>query len=243
MELDIRKAKLAAKVKWALVAAGALLISPVIFMIVKGLVGLAIAGVVGLAIVQFAPVVSMKFANWKLSALKGEARGNPIETRQNQSIERRTRLSQVHDEIANFAAEVANFTTEVQGLKRTQPEDAAVFEHQLDQLKMLLQKRMAAHQNAIEELQRFDDATARAARKWKVAQSALRMQKLAGSAQSDAMDKILAEEALDSVETALNRAFADMDLALSMEPPALTHQPADVIDVQAVVKVKQEIAR
>jgi len=35
-------------------------ISPVIFMVVKGLVGLAI--------INFAPVAGMKFTNWKLPA-------------------------------------------------------------------------------------------------------------------------------------------------------------------------------
>ena len=47
-------------------------------------IGLVIAAIVGLAIVMFTPVVAIKFANWRLQAIKAESRANPIETLQNQ---------------------------------------------------------------------------------------------------------------------------------------------------------------
>ena len=70
--LDIRKARLSSAVKWGLGIAAAVLISPVIFLAVQGLIGLALAGIVGLAIINFAPVLGMKFANWKLKAIKAD---------------------------------------------------------------------------------------------------------------------------------------------------------------------------
>jgi hypothetical protein len=238
--LDARRKALTTKGKIAL-AAVALLVSPVIFMVVKGLVGLAAAAVVGGAIISFAPVVAMKFANWKLKAMKSEARENPIETRQALGLAARERIRQGEQELTTFSTEVKNFTDEVKELRLAQPEDAADFDEQLANLKRLLQHKVESLREAVAKADAFDAATARAARKWKVAQSAIRMQRLTGEQANDALDKILAEESLDSVQTAMNRAMAELDTALAMAaPPALSHNPSPVIDVHAV-EVRERI--
>lgn len=80
MDLDnIKRQKLATYAKWGLALLAAAIISPIIFFAVKGLIGLALAGLIGLTIVNFAPVVAMKFANWKVKAITHEAKQNPIE--------------------------------------------------------------------------------------------------------------------------------------------------------------------
>jgi hypothetical protein len=71
---------LAKKVQWGLGLAGAAIVSPVIFLAVKGLIGLSIAGLIGVTVWNFAPVVGIKLATWKLRAVKADARNNPIET-------------------------------------------------------------------------------------------------------------------------------------------------------------------
>lgn len=235
MDIDPKKLRLAAGVKWALGLAGAVLIAPVVFLAVKGLVGLALAAIVGLAMVNFAPVLSMKFANWKLRGMKDEARTNPIETRQNLAIKARERIAAAEIALTEFSTEVRNFADEVTALSKTQPDDAKDFAEQLANLRLLMQRKQDGLTAARLSADDFEAATARAARKWKVAQSAIRMQRLAGAAADDAMNKILAEESLDAVQSAMNRALAELDTAIAMSSqPALSHQPVDVIEMVPV---------
>lgn len=229
------KQKLTTGVKWALGLGAALVVAPVVFMMIKGIVGLAVAAVLGLLVVNFAPVLARKVANWKLLALKDEARTNPIETRQNIAIAARQRLLKAQQELQAFATEVRNFASEVNQLAREQPDDAADFQKQLAQLQGLLQLKTEKLQVAKREADEFDAKTARAARKWKVAQSAIRMQKLAGAQADDAMNKLLAEESLDAVETAMNQAFAEMDSTFALQAAPINH-PA-IVKTPATVKV------
>ena len=234
MTSEQKKARLATGVKWVVGLVGAAIIAPVIFLAVQGLIGLAIAGVAGLAIVHGAPVLSMKFANWKLAGLKDEARRNPIETRQNIALQARERIRIAEGELTTFATEVRNFADQVKELRRDQPDDAADFDEQLRNLQRLLEMKRTGLADARTKADQFEAATDRAARKWKVAQAAMRMQKLSGSMADDAMNKLLAAESLDSVQTAMNRALSELDSVLAMQsPPSLSHQPV-TIDVNAV---------
>ncbi len=233
-DLDPRKAKIATALKWILGLLAAAVIAPFIFLAIKGLIGLAVAAIIGLAIVNFMPVLSMKMANWKLFAMKGEARSRPIETRQKQAIEARERIQQAEVALTEFSAEVKNFADMVSNLP---PEDAKDFATQLTDLRRLLKFKQDALRTTRDRTEEFEAATARAARKWKVAQAGMRMSKFLGAKSDDALNKILAEEALDSVQTAMNRALAELETAAAMasgDAPALTHQPADVIEMAAV---------
>ena len=230
---DDKKQRLATAVKWGIGLLAAAIIAPVVFLAVQGLIGLIGAGVLGLAIVNFAPVMGMKFANWKLKGLKHEARANPIETRQQIALQVRARLRDATQELTTFAAEVLNFADEVKSLRATQPDDAADFEAQLKALQQLLDLKRRRLQEADAEADAFEQATARAARKWKVAQSAIRMNKLAGADQDAAMDKLLADESLDAVQTAMNRALAELDTALATSVPQNEHTPATVLGAPA----------
>ena len=226
---DDKKQQLATAVKWGIGLLAAAIIAPVVFLAVQGLIGVMVAGTLGLALVNFAPVLGMKFANWKLKGLKHEARANPIETRQQIGLQVRARLRDAAQELTTFAAEVLNFADEVKSLRATQPEDAADFEAQLKALQQLLDLKRRRLQEADAEADAFEQATARAARKWKVAQSAIRMNKLAGADQDAAMDKLLADESLDAVQTAMNRALAELDTALATSVPQIEHAPATVL--------------
>ncbi len=233
LSIDARRVRLANYAKWGIGMAAAAVMAPVIFLAVKGIVGLIVAAVLGLASVNLAPVLAMKFASWKLKGLKHEARENPIETRQNIALQTRERLRQAAVELTGFTTEVKNFSDEVRALRDQQPEDAADFDEQLrklQQLQKLKQDRLKAAHDAADK---FEAATERAARKWKVAQSAIRMNKLAGQSQDDAMNKLLAAESLDSVQTAMNQAFAEMDTAFALQSlPAPV--PVETIDINAV---------
>ena len=67
------------------------------------------------------------------------------------------------------------------------------------------------------------------------------MQKLSGSVAADEMDKLLAAESLDSVQSAMNHALAELDSALAMESPPVLAAPAiPPIDVHAV-EIKERV--
>lgn len=238
---DQRKARIATVAKWGIGLAGAALIAPVAFLAIKGVVGLAVASVLGLAIVHGAPVLSMKFANWKLKGLKHEARQNPIETRQNIAMEARQRINKSEKELTTFSAEVRSFTDVVKDLRLSQPEDAADFDEQLAGLQRLLEIKRQSLMEAKRNADEFEAATQRAAKKWKVAQAAIRMQKLSGEMADDAMNKLLAAESLDSVQSAMNHALAELDTAIAMKaPPALAAPVVLPIDVSAI-EIKERL--
>lgn len=216
-----KKQILATRIKWAVAALACIVVAPFVFLLVQGIVGLAIAALCGAAIIAAAPVVAMKLANWKLKGLKAEARQNPIESRQNIALQARDRIRQAESELSGLATEVRNFADLVADLRRQQPDDALEFEDQLAGLQKLLEARRQGLSEARQRANEFDAATQRAARRWKVAQAAIRMQKLSGSQQDDAMNKLLAEESLDAVQGAMNRALSELDTLLAAEVPVV----------------------
>lgn len=229
-----KKEILATRFKWAIAGLACIVVAPFVFLLVQGIIGLAIAALCGATAIAAAPVVAMKLTNWKLNGLKSEARENPIESRQNIALQARERIRQAETELSALATEVRNFADMVTDLRRSQPDDALAFEDQLRGLEKLLQARRVGLAQAHQRADEFDAATQRAARKWKVAQAAIRMQKLSGSQQDDAMNKLLAEESLDAVQGAMNRALSDLDTLLAAEIPLVPHAPSPTIDVAAI---------
>lgn len=236
MNIDIRKQALATKVKWALAALAALAVSPIIFLVVKGLVGLAAAAIVGGAIISFAPVVAVKFANWKLRALKHEARENPIETRQAIALKQREQLELRKQALEQFGAEVRNVESEIRSLRsHGQQADADEMQRELEKLQELLAHKVAKWKQAKATLEAFEQMTERLGRRWKTVQALLRAKKAGGTEAEQAMDKLLAEESADAVQTQMNAAFAELDIELADSRPALEHNPSPTIDVVATV--------
>lgn len=237
MNIEIRKEKIATRTKWAL-ALAALVVSPVILMIVKGLIGLAVAGAIGLGIISFAPVVAMKFANWKLKAIKHEAATNPIETMQNVWREKESALRAFYGRVEDFATEVRNFGDKLVGFKAEFPGEAAKFEATLRAMEALLQRRRARLSEARAELQRFDREINKADAIWKMGQAAAAMTKAAGMTEDDFMQRIKTETAIDAVQSNLNRALAQLETSLAEEAPAIEHNPAATLPVAIDVQSK-----
>lgn len=238
--IEIRKQRLATGLKWGMAGLAALVVSPIIFLIVKGLIGVALAAMIGLAIVNFAPVLSMKFANWKLAGIKHEARTNPIETLQNQLAQRRRQLADFLRSITEFSAAVKGFESKVTMFKSEQPDQSARFEAQLNGMKALLKLRQQRYKEADDEVDRFEATVRRADALWQMSLEAHKMNKLAGQQDAGVFDQIKTDVAFDSVESSLNRAFAELETALlDQAPAALEHRPADVIDLPVVATVRE----
>lgn len=234
LTVEQRKARLAAGVKWGLGLIGAAIVAPVVFLAVQGLVGLILAGVLGLAIVHGAPVLSMRFANWKIKAIKAEAARNPVETMQAVLQEKDRSVDSFAQRVEDFATEVRNFGNKLDGFRAQFPAEAPKFEETHEQMKKLLELRRRRLKEAREELARFEGEIRKADAIWKMAQAASSMHRAAGMTEDSIMQRIKTETAIDSVQSSLNRALSQLETSLSEEAVALEHNPSPTIDVHAV---------
>lgn len=227
--IEIRKVRLAAWVKWTLGLVAAVVIAPVVFLAVKGLVGLAIALVVGLAIVNFAPVVGMTFANWKLKALKGEAGRNPIETLQNQQIEKERDLKSEAEKISLFDAAVETFRSQLMAEAQEHPESAATGVPTLRQMERLLAFRRLKYKRAAEDIKARRRKVELAQSRYRVALLAQEVTKAAGETEGNVLDKILEDIAFNAVDETVNLSMASLRTAIMVE-----EVPMDDIDLQQI---------
>ena len=238
---DIRREKIAKYVKWGLVLAGCAIISPVIFLAIKGMVGLAVAGVIGLVWVNLAPVLSMKLANLKIKGIVSEAQQNPIETLQNLLIEKHKAYVTFRDNVTTAATAAKDFASKVEELKRRYPNRAAEFNNQVNAINELIRRKYAALNDAKHSIEEGEEKLDEMKSVWEVSQAAQAANKAANMDINDAYAKLKADTAVDSVMTSMNRAFAELETAAAEAGPStqtlLTHQPADAITVQ--VKEKQ----
>lgn len=229
LDPDIRKRRLATGVKWALGLLAAAVISPVIFLAVKGLVGLGLALLAGLAIVNLAPVLSMKFANWKLKALKHEAGRNPIETLQNQQAEKERDLKAEAEKISQFDAAVETFRAQLMAEAQAQPEAAATGVPTLRQMERLLAFRRLKYKRAAEDIRARRKKVELAQSRYRVALLAQEVTKAAGETEGTVLDKILEDIAFNAVDETVNLSMASLRTAIMVE-----EIPMDDIDLKQI---------
>lgn len=189
-------------------------VAPVVFVAIKGLVGLITAAVVGVAAVQFAPVVASLIANWRLKMLKDEASRNPIETLQNDYGRRVSALGEFRNAITTFSAAVKDFASKLSGFKENYPKDADLYDDQLAKMKQLLTLRTKKYQDAKDSLEEYAAEIDKAKAIWEMGQSAAEMNKAAGVGDADFLAKIMKDTAIDSVQKSMNSAFADLEISL-----------------------------
>jgi hypothetical protein len=238
-ELTLKKERIASIGKWALALIAAAIISPLVFLAIKGLIGLIIAGVLGLTIVNLSPWLSMKFANWKLKAIKNEAARNPVETLQNVYNQRQAQRQKFKDQITTFRAKVSGFADKVDGFKTQFPQDAPKFEQQLLQMQALLKRREAKYARVKSDLEKFAGVIQRADAIWQMGLAAAEMNAAAGVFDGEQMyERIKVETALDSVQDSMNMAFSEMesDFMEGDDIQLIEHQPGNVIDMPITVK-------
>jgi molybdopterin converting factor small subunit len=216
-ELQAKRQKIATYAKWGLALIGAVIISPFIFLAVKGLVGLALAAVVGLAFINFAPMVAMKFANWKLQGIKTEAATNPIETLENVFVQKMQALDKFEGTITEFATKVKNLSDKVDTLRKQYPTEASKFEEHLSKMESVLNHRKRRYKEAKKALALFADEIKKAQVVWEVSQAAQLVTDAAGLDTGDVYERIKAETAVEAVQNSLNQAIAELETDLMNE--------------------------
>lgn len=218
--LDIRRQSLATKAKWGIGAGVALIAAPTVFVLAQALVGAVVAAVgafiIGSTAITFAPVWSMKLANWKLKAIVGEATANPIETLQNLYIEHRKELEAKGQAIIDFEAEVGNFDDQLADFRKRP--DCADEVPRYEEISKRMHEGLATMKQCWTDFKTQVDDLAHKIEKaqaiYKMACAAQRVTALSGSAQSQVFDEIKQRVALDSVRTSMNRSFAALNQAI-----------------------------
>lgn len=236
MDIEQRRKRIELGVKLAALAAVGFFVAPMIFVAVKGLVGLALAAAVGVAAINLAPWYAAKMANWRLKAIKAEAAANPVETLQNAYAARLNDLAAKADAIKKFYAEVKSFEGRLVEFKQKFPEEAPRFDEQHQAMRKLLELRRAKYGQAQAEVVKFNNEVQRAKAIWEMAQAAAVMTKAAGVDADKFLERIQTETALDTVEKSMNAAFAELEMSLMEqgEPTRVPLKASAEIDVDDV---------
>lgn len=246
MDDEVRRQRLATVAKWGIGLAGAVVISPFVFLAVKGIVGLAIAVAVGMTVIQLAPVFSMKLANWKMKLIIGEAEKNPIETMQNLFVEKSEELQRADQNIVDFETEIGNFDDQLQVFKQQYPAEAETHQTLSERMHEALVEMKREQSAARRELQNFEQQIRKAKAIYKMALAAQKVVKLSRSAEAQVFAQIKEQVAFDAVRTQLNRSFANLNLALEKRAdarPALPEaRPTQTIDVTTPVSEPERVA-
>lgn len=207
-----RGPKVAAVIKYGLVAAIGFVVAPIIFQTIAGLVGLAVAVGVGWTMIEAAPLVSLKISNFLMNRFIAEVWKNPVETRQNMRLEYETQLRQEEKDVRALNGEVQIFAGKVGGLIRDYPEEAARFQDQLQNMQDLLEERYAVLRDSSAALSEFNKMTTKISAIWDVAQAGMKAEKLAGSRnQKEALMRIAGDESIKAVDAAMAGSVAALD--------------------------------
>lgn len=232
--------KIAKYAKWGIALLGAVIISPIIFMAIKGLVGLAIAFVVGTVIVNAAPVIAMKLANLKIKGIVHEAEVNPIETLTNLLIEKRRAYATFKENVIQASTAAKDFGVKVQQFSQRWPNRADEFKQQLQNMNELVHRKQLALNDAKNSLEEADAKLDEMKAYWEMSQSAQAANKAAGMDTGDIYEAMKAKVSMDAVTSSMNKAFAELEVAAALDSPQLLeHQPKDAItvDVKDVTRV------
>lgn len=231
---DDRKARLATAVKWSIGVAAAALVAPIVFLAIKGAVGIIVATILGLAIVNFAPVLSMKFANWKLRAIKSEAATNPIETLENLIIAKEAAFERFKSAVETGVKARRDFAQKTEAFKTRYPHRAAEFEQSLANMTEVMRQKTQALRDAQQTLEDAHHKLDEMRAYWAMSQDLQAANEQTGMDTGDLYEKMKADTAVDAVFGSVNAAFAQLEVAAALNdapPQAITHNPAQVIDM------------
>lgn len=211
-DIDIRREKLIKHFKYGGLGLVLVAVVPLLFIVASMVAATVTAGAIavigGIALVNLIPVISMKGANWRLKAMKAEARTNPIETAQNQLAKMANQLDAFKQETAQRRSDGKAMVDEISELRKEDPEGAARFDDRIAAYHQEMQDRDSKIEDMVRTL---DDATTRvnnAARLWKLEQKYAHLKSPSESAAM--LDKILMDEAIDEALSVANNTASRM---------------------------------
>ncbi|MEY2874636.1 MAG: hypothetical protein RLZZ373_2007 [Pseudomonadota bacterium] len=214
---QLRATQLARPLTWALGLGSALVVAPVVFTIVQGMVGLMVAGALGMAGVQLAPVLALKLANLRLRLMQGEARGSPLPTLENLLLDRRAALTEASVQLQNAIAQIDAFVDQAGEFARRNPDAAPRWLERAGRATQLREQKKRALRTAAESVAAFEQEVDRARTEWALVEAERALSSSLGATRGDPMEQLLERTALDSVRLEMNRAFASLETELVLD--------------------------
>lgn len=240
-DIQTRVNSLSTRTKLILAGIAAFLVAPIIFTVVKGLIGLAAAGIVGGAIIAFAPVVSMKFANWRVRAITGEAKENPIETLTNLLAAKRAAFNQFKSDVTTAITARSDFENKVADFAKKYPARAPEFRKQLERMTELVERKKVALADAEQMLADGANKLEEMRAYWAMSEAAIAANRAAGMDTGDLFEKLKADTACDAVFSNMNRAFAELEVAASLSLESNTVDAAPTLGYSQPVTLIQPL--
>jgi hypothetical protein len=206
----------------ATVCVVALLLSPIIFMIVKGLLGMIAAVVILLVGTSMAKPFGMWLANKKLISLKTQAVRNAAETLQNELLRKEAIFKQNGDKTQLF---IGNARTMIQ--KRTEsmqkfPENRKQYEAQIKALEGSIEAKKSKYKKTKDALEVFKRVVDNAVDECEFATLAAQNAALEDEF-NDPLQTMLANTAIQAAQTAMNSALAEFEVEAMNETALIAH--------------------
>lgn len=236
--VEQKRAKYNTIFKVGLIAIAAFVVAPIIFTVVTGMVGLIAAAVIGLVAVNAAPWVSMKLANWKVKAIVAEAKENPIETLTNRLIQQRQAFGEFKKRVTEAVTARNTFTEKCNKFAQRYPSRAPWFMSQLEAMSINVDKMKLALDAAQDSITDGENKLEEMKAYWEMSEASIAANKAAGMDIGDVYDKLKTDTACDAVFEKMNHAFAEMEVASSLQienDPSPTFM-GTTLDVQTKVK-------
>lgn len=226
--IEAKRNKLASILKWVGVGVVGLVVSPFVFLTIKGLVGLAVAGLIGSIIIIFTPWVSLKLANLKYRLIDAEnvahskkvaaaAAENPIETLAELLRSKNAAFVVFKQEVENSVAARDAFGAKVEKFAQQYPARAPEFQAQYRRMSNLIEKKKVA---LIEARKSLDDGAMKLEEMkayWAMSQDVIALNQAAGMNASDAFERLKADTSCDAVFQSMHTAFAQLEVESALE--------------------------
>lgn len=233
MDADEKKQKVATALKWAGGIVGMAIISPLLFLALKGVALLLALGVsvgAGLVMLRLSPIVSMKVSNLLIKGIVNEAEANPIETMQNLLIEKTQELHDADTSIVDFETEVRNYDDQAADFSKQYPDEAASYTEISERMHEGLEQQKQKQNDARKQLGDLAEKIKKAEAHYKMALAVAKVTKLSKTAEKEIFQKIREAVAFDSVRSSLNRSFASLNMAIAdRKSPALPAKPERIV--------------
>lgn len=220
MELTIEQKRARTEKIAKVVIAGVvcLAVSPIIFMVVKGLIGLIVAVAVGFTALQLTPYFAMKVGNVRMQMIRAEANKNPIETMNNVFRENMVTIQEKDQKIAQFEARLGDFKSKMSGFSRDFPNDVQQFADVAAKMQLVLTRQKTKQRAAKVAAQEFHKQIVRAENIYEMALAAHAVQELSANIEKQVFQDIKKRVAFDSVTHSFNVAVAELSVEADTDP-------------------------
>lgn len=226
---DQKRLKVANVLKYVIGIGAIALATPVIFLALKGVLGLlalAVAGGAGLTMMRLAPWFSLKISNLGMKLFIREVQKNPIESMTNLYVEKTGEADEADKQIVEFETEIRDYDGQVKTFKRQYPEEASTFEDIQQKMHDALEQMKEEQTNARNGLQDLSQRIDKAKAIYKMSLAAQRVASLSRSAEQKVFQEIKEKVAFAAVESQLNRSFAALNMAVSRRKQIQSSSPS-----------------